>query len=460
MEENKQEYPRGKKDTYTLRMIISVMVLLVLFLSELYIMINIPENYVALIVLTVVGLADIYVLIASWIQKNYKLEMQHQEQYEDLFKSEKASYLIMRKSFEEMEEHLDRIEDNIGIPTEEIINAQKSIAKVTINRNKENSDALMNSNDKMLNIMFSLEEKIDATNLETLNKQKIIVENAMKDMIMKQQEIISHIREVELSIRNQLLSELNKINSSSPQIVMSPPPAMYTPPIQNVQPATQTSAESPAEASDTAAAHVSMDQDMPEFPIDENFLPEEESLAPQDDNLSSEDGFLSDEDFAKMAAELQEITSEELPKEDTKADTSENILDDLPDLDALFAEENVTEKPAAEAPEPAIEEPAPEPVIEEPAPEPAPAPEEAKPEPAVEVNSDPNHIMTPEEIAALIAGTTSEVEEPIIETQPIEEEPAEEEPAEDFILDTTNIDMSDPNHKMTPEEIAALFANI
>lgn len=456
MEENKQEYPRGKKDTYTLRMIISVMVLMVLFLSELYIMINIPENYVALIVLTVVGLADIYVLIASWIQKNYKLEMQHQEQYEDLFKSEKASYLIMRKSFEEMEEHLDRIEDNIGIPTEEIINAQKSIAKVTINRNKENSDALMNSNDKILNIMFSLEEKIDTTNLETLNKQKIIVENAMKDMIMKQQEIISNIREVELSIRNQLLSELNKINSSSPQIVMSPPPAMYTQPMQNVQPATQASAEAPAETLDTAASHVSMDEDMPEFPIDENFLPEEESLTPQDDNLSSEDGFLSDEDFAKMAAELQEITSEELPKEDVKADTSENILDELPDLDALFAEENVTEEPAAEAPEPVMEEPAPEPVAEEP----APAPEEAKPEPAVEVNSDPNHMMTPEEIAALIAGTTSEVEEPIIETQPIEEEPAEEEPAEDFILDTTNIDMSDPNHKMTPEEIAALFANI
>lgn len=415
MEENKQEYTRGKKDTYTLRMIVAVMVLLVIFLSELYIMINIPENYVALIVLTVVGLADIYVLIASWIQKNYKLEMQHQEQYDDLFKSEKASYLIMRKSFEDMEERLDRIEDNIGMPTEEIINAQKAIAKVTINRNKENSDALMNSNDKMLDIMFGLEDKIDTTNIEMLEKQKIIIENAMKDMIMKQQEIISNLREVELSIRNELLSELTKINTSSPQIVMSP--QMYAQPMQH----TQSSPETPAAAApeDVSVSDNTMNEEIPDLPIDENFLAQEESLAPEEDNLSSDNGFLSDEDFAKMAAELQEITSAELTGEETQPDTATDTS-------------VVTEEPAAE-----------------------------EPAPTVELNSDPNHIMTPEEIAALIAGTTSEVEEPIIETQPIEEEPAAEEtPAEEPAPNTPDIDLSDPNRKMTPEEIAALFANI
>ncbi len=48
------------------------------------------------------------------------------------------------------------------------------------------------------------------------------------------------------------------------------------------------------------------------------------------------------------------------------------------------------------APEP---EPAPAP---EPTPEPEPAPEPT-PEPAPAVSSDPNHVMTPDEIAALIA---------------------------------------------------------
>ena len=61
-------------------------------------------------------------------------------------------------------------------------------------------------------------------------------------------------------------------------------------------------------------------------------------------------------------------------------------------------------------------------------------------EPMVEVNTDPNHVMTPEEIAALVAGGTSE--EPV------------SEPAEEPMVEVN----TDPNHVMTPEEIAALLA--
>ena len=61
-----------------------------------------------------------------------------------------------------------------------------------------------------------------------------------------------------------------------------------------------------------------------------------------------------------------------------------------------------------------------------------------EPEPVAvpEVNTDPNHVMTPEEIAALVAGGTSEESKPIAVPE----------------ADT------DPNHVMTPEEIAALIA--
>ena len=61
-------------------------------------------------------------------------------------------------------------------------------------------------------------------------------------------------------------------------------------------------------------------------------------------------------------------------------------------------------------------------------------------EPTVEVNTDPNHVMTPEEIAALVAGGTSEE--------------AVSEPAEEPMVEVN----TDPNHVMTPEEIAALLA--
>ena len=62
--------------------------------------------------------------------------------------------------------------------------------------------------------------------------------------------------------------------------------------------------------------------------------------------------------------------------------------------------------------------------------------EEPEPVAVPEVNTDPNHVMTPEEIAALVAGGTSEESKPIAVPE----------------ADT------DPNHVMTPEEIAALIA--
>ena len=58
MEEAKQNI-KQKKDSYNLRIVTAVLVLTVLVLGELYVMINYPSNYVALIVLTVVALADI-----------------------------------------------------------------------------------------------------------------------------------------------------------------------------------------------------------------------------------------------------------------------------------------------------------------------------------------------------------------------------------------------------------------
>ncbi len=93
-----------------------------------------------------------------------------------------------------------------------------------------------------------------------------------------------------------------------------------------------------------------------------------------------------------------------------------------------------------------VEEPAPEPeVIPAPEPEVIPAPE---PAPAFVPSDDPNHVMTPEEIAALIAGTSAPVEEPA----PEPEVASEPEPAPAFEPS------DDPNHVMTPEEIAALIA--
>ena len=461
MEEAKQNI-KQKKDSYNLRIVTAVLVLTVLVLGELYVMINYPSNYVALIVLTVVALADIYILIASAIQKNYKKEIDQYEQYDNLFKSEKASYLVTRKSFEDIADQLDRIEEAAGSPTKDIIDAQKSIAKVTISRNKENSDALMNSNDKLLEQIFNLSDRLDKLEKNMLEQQRIVVENANKDLMLKQQEMAASVKEMELSIRNTILAEIGKINGAK-AVTYTAAPVQPSPaaPVEEVTP------------------------EEPEAPIEE-VMPEEPE-APNDEVMPEEPEAPIDEVMPEEPeAPINEVTPEEPATElETAAEDMPDLAeDDLLNIDALFGNDEAAETTKDVAEETGSAEVNNEPEPEEPIgfddtlgfadeepEEPAFTEEMVNTidEPVTEMNSDPNHMMTPEEIAALIANADaateeapvvtedaiSEESEPITEEEPVEE-PEAEEPAAEPVIETN----SDPNHMMTPEEIAALFANM
>lgn len=461
MEEAKQNI-KQKKDSYNLRIVTAVLVLTVLVLGELYVMINYPSNYVALIVLTVVALADIYILIASAIQKNYKKEIDQYEQYDNLFKSEKASYLVTRKSFEDIADQLDRIEEAAGSPTKDIIDAQKSIAKVTISRNKENSDALMNSNDKLLEQIFNLSDRLDNLEKNMLEQQRIVVENANKDLLLKQQEMVASVKEMELSIHNTILAEIGKI-TGAPAVAYTAAPVQPSSaaPVEEVTP----------EEPETPIDEVTPEE--PEVPIDE-VMPEEPE-APINEVMPEEPEAPINEVMPEEPATEPETVAEDMP------DLAE---DDLLNIDALFGNDEAAEttKEVAEETGSAEENNEPEPeepvgfddtlgfADEEPE-EPAFTEEMVNTidEPVMEMNSDPNHMMTPEEIAALIANADaaaeeapvvtedaiSEESEPITEEEPVSE-PVVEEPAAEPVIEAN----SDPNHMMTPEEIAALFANM
>ena len=456
MEEAKQNI-KQKKDSYNLRIVTAVLVLTVLVLGELYVMINYPSNYVALIVLTVVALADIYILIASAIQKNYKKEIDQYEQYDNLFKSEKASYLVTRKSFEDIADQLDRIEEAAGSPTKDIIDAQKSIAKVTISRNKENSDALMNSNDKLLEQIFNLSDRLDNLEKNVLEQQRIIVENANKDLLLKQQEMAASVKEMELSIHNTILAEVGKINGA--------PAVAYT--AAPVQPSSAAPVEEVTPEEPEAPINEVMPEE-PEAPINE-VMPEEPE-APIDEVMPEEPEAPINEVMPEEPATEPETAAEDMP------DLAE---DDLLNIDALFGNDEAAEstKEVAEETGSAEENNEPEPeepvgfddtlgfADEEPE-EPAFTEEMVNTidEPVMEMNSNPNHMMTPEEIAALIANAdTAAEEEPVVtedaiseESEPITEEEPVSEPAAEPVIEAN----SDPNHMMTPEEIAALFANM
>ena len=442
MEEAKQNI-KQKKDSYNLRIVTAVLVLTVLVLGELYVMINYPSNYVALIVLTVVALADIYILIASAIQKNYKKEIDQYEQYDNLFKSEKASYLVTRKSFEDIADQLDRIEEAAGSPTKDIIDAQKSIAKVTISRNKENSDALMNSNDKLLEQIFNLSDRLDKLEKNMLEQQRIVVENANKDLLLKQQEMAASVKEMELSIRNTILAEIGKINGAK-AVTYTAAPVQPSPaaPVEEVMPEEP---EAPIDEVKPEEPEAPINEVMPEEPATEPETAAEDMPDLAEDDLLNIDALFGNDEAAETTKDVAEetgsaeVNNEPEPEEPIGFDDTLGFADEEPEEPA-FTEEMVN-------------------TIDE---------------PVTEMNSDPNHMMTPEEIAALIANADaaaeeapvvtedaiSEESEPITEeesvSEPVVEEPETEEPAAEPVIETN----SDPNHMMTPEEIAALFANM
>ena len=486
MEEAKQNI-KQKKDSYNLRIVTAVLVLTVLVLGELYVMINYPSNYVALIVLTVVALADIYILIASAIQKNYKKEIDQYEQYDNLFKSEKASYLVTRKSFEDIADQLDRIEEAAGSPTKDIIDAQKSIAKVTISRNKENSDALMNSNDKLLEQIFNLSDRLDKLEKNMLEQQRIVVENANKDLLLKQQEMAASVKEMELSIRNTILAEIGKINGA-PAVTYTAAPVQPSPaaPVEEVTPEEPEAPINEVMPEEPEAPIEEVMPEEPEAPIEE-VTPEEPTTEPEtaaedmpdlaEDDLLNIDALFGNDEVAETTKDVAEetgsaeVNNEPEPEEAIGFDDTLGFADEEP-VEAE-PELGMPEEPAEAEPEIGMpEEPVEAEIEVEPEPEEPAFTEEMVntiDEPVMEMNSNPNHMMTPEEIAALIANADaaaeeapvvtedaiSEESEPITEEEPVAE-PVVEEPAAEPVVETN----SDPNHMMTPEEIASLFANM
>ena len=406
---SKNNAKEQKKDNNYIKVIFSVLIIVIGILAEFYIMINLGGEPVYLCIFGMIILIMSYILISSIVQIQYNKMREEREEHDNLFKSQKASYLIIRKSFDEIFQRLESLEKSIKLPTEELITAQKAIAKVNISRSKENTDALMNSNDKLLEKVFEFEDMLDENNKKLLESQNQITEQQMKDVMLKQQEINAAIKELQLSLKNEMLQAINTIATTQPQNI---PQQMS----QNISQVEISKVDQAIPIKIEGDTELKFEEPVIEEPVIEEPIAEEP---------------LMEEPIAEEPLMEEPIAEESL------------------------MEEPITEEPLME--EPIIEEP----IIEEPIIEEAPA-EEVPPMPDL---SDPNKVMTPEEIAALIANTGAEepVAEDLVAEEPVAEEPIAEEP----IMEEAPVeeappmpDLSDPNKVMTPDEIAALIANM
>ena len=420
---------------------------LVLF-GELYTMLVYPQMYLVMLSLAILSLGGLYLIVSGLFKIKDIKERRREEQYDSIFKSEKASYLMLKKYFEEIEEKLSYLEKVAKVPTEEIVNAQKGIAKVIVNRSRENTDALLNSNELMMEQMNHLSEKLDNLftmvnqNGEVLRSDKDVVasiltdfkneilrdqrdiisgsENAVK---LHNQELVVNLKDMELRL-NTALMQSQKVVAQAPVMAAASPVVM---PVTEVVPQPEAVEEVMPEPVEEAVPEpieevVLEPEAVPEpEPIPE---PVEEETTPPMPDLSDPNRAMSPDEIAALLANMGGSTETE---------------------------------PAPVEPE-AVEEVVPEP-------EPIPEPVEEEATPPMPDLSDPNRAMSPDEIAALFAnmGGSTETEPAPVEPEAVEEEVPEPEaipePVEEEATPSMP-DLSDPNRAMSPDEIAALFANL
>ena len=465
---------KNKDSKARMQMIFGILLFAFIFMAELYAMVNFPKMFIVLAVLAVADLICLYVAINGIISVYETKYTRREEQYESIFKSEKASYLMLKKYFEEISVKLAYIEEASKIPTEEIVNAQKGIAKVIIKRSHENTDALMNSYEQLMDRFDTFQKGMDgfgtvagAYKDEILSACKDEISSVQKDgkeqehsqdkeIAAKLQEIIIAIKDMELRL-NQTIMNSQKVVVSQPQV--SVPVATPVEP----QPAPQNHVEeTPVEPEISPEPEESMEPE-PEISPDLEENPEPEILPDLEESLESEISLEPEEDMEP------EISLE--PEEDMEPE----ILPDIPEEEDLKPEE---EPPIMAADE--IIPPDPEEAIEEAEElvEPDPIPEDAIVDEADDENlpeeelppmpdlSDPNRSMSPDEIAALFANmgndnNADKVEEPAEETVEPEDipEPIEEpEAVKEAPLQPE--EPADPNKALSPDEIAALFASM
>ena len=404
-----------KQKKAKIQVIFLILISTLVLLADFYAIINYPKEYMLIAAITVIFMICLWGVISGFFSLSALKKDRREEQYDSIFKSEKASYLMLRKYFDEIEEKIEILQKESKIPTEDIINAQKGIAKVVINRNKENADAIMNSNEQLMETFEHLENKLKESNDFIIENQKNVIYDNLKDIMEKQQVLSDSIKDMEIRLSQAITAN----------------PIQFT---ANV--------EMPKQTTDAPQSAPAMEA-IPEPVVEEAAIAEPEPVA------------VIEPEPVIEAPEPEPVVepspvAEEAVADTTNSDPNRQLSAD--EIAALFASANASAtEPESEPAEKVITEPVTEaPHVPEPEQvvEPSPVAEEAV---ADTTNSDPNRQLSADEIAAFFASANAGATEP-------ESKPAEEvitEPAKSPVVDLNNT-----NRNLTPDEIAALFSSM
>ena len=410
------------------RINITLLIAVVLLVADLYVMINMPQKFIILAIITALFLVAIYFLVDSisiylMAEKNRK-----EEQYDSIFKSEKASYLLLRKTFDDLYELIEKGNQSRKANVEDIIHAQKAVAKVSIGRSKENADALMNSNDHIMEKISMLEavlsDNVSHPAPETNKNDSAYAQNILdnQNKILQQLEVLQNTLNTigadakiaaESAKQNffteeRILAEENKIEKEEPQVQ-----------------------EAAVEEIPSAAGEATV---MEETPIEEVPSDMEETPIEEEPSVMEE-----------TPIEEEPSVMEATPVEEEPSVMEETPIEEEP---SVMKETPIEEEPSVMKETPIEEEPS---VMEE-------TPIEEVPSDMEEPSIGKEEVSSPEEDLSkyddIMVDTLTDSDDNV----PVEKIPLEDETVVDD--EPAMPDLSDPNKVMTPDEIAALIANL
>ena len=411
---------QDKKQKKTkLQLMFMILIFMVVLITDFYAIINYPEEYILIAVITVILLIYLWGVVNGFFTLRTLKEERREEQYDSIFKSEKASYLMLKKYFEEIEEKIDILQETSKVPTEAIIGAQKGIAKVVINRNKENADAIMGSNEQLLESVERFEARLKESDEFIIENQKNVLYENLKEIMDRQQTLSDSIKDME--------TRLSQVIAANPvQFTAN----VEMPKTITAMPSVSEAAAKPVTAQNSHIKHEVVDDFI--VPAVDEPVDMAAAVEPAVEQIA--------EPVIEPAIEPAAEPIAEPVIEPTIEPVAEPVNTAAEPITEPIMEQKPVETPASK-PESASE---PEPVVEQ-----APATEAA----ADTTNSNPNRQLSADEIAALFAGANAGAAEPESASEP--EPVVEQAPATEAAADTTN---SDPNRQLSADEIAALFA--
>ena len=352
-QENKEKM--RTKNSQMMKITLVSLLAVSLFLIEIYEIINDPANMVVIGSLGVFLLASVcaeMLLIRKQMEENAKGQ---DEAFDNVYRSEKAAYLLIRKYFDKMEQKMDSLSEPTDLSYKELIAAQKALAKAQINRGKQNTNALLISNDRLMQRINSIQNDVAklSNNTGLSEQDQAVFTEGNRQVLDKQQEILDGLKVLETSLRNEILESADKMASMKSQHMFVPQQQSQIQDHEDIQPLDidedfSLDHDVKPNASFENSSESDLDKLLMQIDSEESFSAELDAAEPSEVPPEMADLETTDEmDLSSIMPELGAIEEPELSSVMPERDAVEHpeLSQAMPELSPIMPEFGAVEEP-------------------------------------------------------------------------------------------------------------------